>query len=140
MDAEKGGTEARWLRSCRCLLSTLLAVTHNDAQVNQEKKWADVGRLLGYGGIPGLSTQLRNSYIRVILPYEHYSERVKSSVALSPAKKKDTKTPTPASAGLEHGSQISPLSSPSMSSSPLSEPPDDEDGAKKGPAQNGTRE
>lgn len=106
-------------------------------QVNQEKKWADVGRLLGYGGIPGLSTQLRNSYIRVILPFEHYSESVKNSVTMSPAKKKDTKTPIPGSAGVENGGHISPLSSPSVSSSPLSEPPDDDDGNAGKDAMNG---
>ena len=110
-------------------------------QVNQEKKWADVGRLMGYGGIPNLSTQLRNSYIRVILPYEHYSESVKNSATMSPAKKKDTKTPIPNSAGLESGSHISPLSSPSMSTSSLSDLPDDEEGhTKKHVTHNGSSE
>jgi hypothetical protein len=40
---------------------------------------------MGFTGIPGLSTQLKNSYTRVILPFEHYSERVRNSPALSPA-------------------------------------------------------
>lgn len=52
-------------------------------QVTKQKKWADIGRLLGYTGIPGLSTQIKNSYTRVILPYEHFCERVKNSPALA---------------------------------------------------------
>ncbi|KAI0312283.1 hypothetical protein OF83DRAFT_1146906 [Amylostereum chailletii] len=44
--------------------------------VNKSRKWADLGRLLGYRGIPGLSTQIKNSYTRVILPYERFCEHV----------------------------------------------------------------
>jgi hypothetical protein len=51
--------------------------------VNKSRKWADLGRLLGYTGIPGLSTQLKNAYTRVILPYEEFSKHVKTSPALS---------------------------------------------------------
>src|ERR1700761_2489412 len=40
---------------------------------------------MGFTGIPGLSTQLKNSYTRVILPFEHYSERVRNSPTLSPS-------------------------------------------------------
>ncbi|KAL1740892.1 hypothetical protein HDZ31DRAFT_85171 [Schizophyllum fasciatum] len=52
--------------------------------VTKAKQWADLGRILGYRGVPGLSTQIKNSYARIILPYEHYMARVKSSVAMSP--------------------------------------------------------
>ncbi|KAI5119499.1 hypothetical protein M0805_002435 [Coniferiporia weirii] len=94
--------------------------------VNRGKKWTDLGRLLGYGGIPGLSTQLRNSYIRVILPYEHYSERVRNSAAFTPSKPRDTQTPPPIPVRSGSDGLGSPLNSPlSITSSPLSEPPDD---------------
>ncbi len=52
-------------------------------QVIKGKKWVDIGRLLGYGDIPGLSTRLRNSYIRVILPFEHFSDGIRRSPTLS---------------------------------------------------------
>ena len=57
--------------------------------MTRAKKWADLGRLLGYGGIPGLATQMKNSYARVILPYEHFCERVKNSPNMSPGKYTD---------------------------------------------------
>ncbi|KAL1664298.1 hypothetical protein GGF50DRAFT_101902 [Schizophyllum commune] len=52
--------------------------------VTKAKQWADLGRVLGYRGVPGLSTQIKNSYARIILPYEHYMARVKNSPAMSP--------------------------------------------------------
>ncbi|KAI0080843.1 hypothetical protein K474DRAFT_1657340 [Panus rudis PR-1116 ss-1] len=101
--------------------------------VTRGKKWADVGRVLGYGGIPGLSTQIKSSYARVILPYEHFQERVRSSPSLALNKHHDpqlkthmniqTKTNGPKSANGD-----SPPSSPlTATSSPLSEPPDESD-------------
>lgn len=90
--------------------------------MNKNKQWTDIGRLLGYGGIPGLSTQLRNSYIRVILPYEHYSEGVKNSTALNSGKQREAQTPPRNSNEPDPTSLGSPLS---VTSSPLSEPPDD---------------
>ncbi|TEB03959.1 hypothetical protein FA13DRAFT_1750867 [Coprinellus micaceus] len=57
--------------------------------VTKGKKWSDLGRILGYRGIPGLSTQIKNSYTRVILPFEHFCERVKNSPALSPLFSRD---------------------------------------------------
>ncbi|KAI0042015.1 hypothetical protein FA95DRAFT_1575993 [Auriscalpium vulgare] len=114
--------------------------------VTKAKKWADLGRLLGYGGIPGLSTQIKNSYTRVILPYEHYCEMVRSSPALAnlasasrdPQLKTHVNMQTlgkrPWVANNGNGSadnagdvdMDSPPSSPlTATSSPLSEPPDD---------------
>ncbi|KAI9000697.1 PLU-1-like protein-domain-containing protein [Trametes punicea] len=107
--------------------------------VTREKKWADLGRLLGYTGIPGLATQIRNSYSRVILPYEQFCERVRNSPALSPNKPRDPQLKTHVniqSAGSvgrlsTPGSMMdddSPPSSPlTATSSPLSEPPDEGD-------------
>ncbi|TDL29675.1 hypothetical protein BD410DRAFT_736763 [Rickenella mellea] len=102
--------------------------------VNKGKKWADLGRLLGYGGIPGLSMQLRNSYVRVILPYEHFSDRVRNSPNNTPNATHDAKSApimgkTPPPGGQTNAVSadgVNDRSSPlSNSSSPLSEPPDD---------------
>lgn len=108
-------------------------------QVTRDKKWADLGRLLGYTGIPGLATQIRNSYNRVILPYEQFCERVRNSAALSPSKQRDPnlkthvhiqssnglgRLSTPASINDDDSPPSSPLTS---TSSPLSEPPDEAD-------------
>ena len=107
--------------------------------MTRDKKWADLGRLLGYTGIPGLATQMRNSYSRVILPYEQFCERVRNSPALSPNKQQRDaslkthvniqtsglgRASTPDSAGEDDSPPSSPLSS---TSSPLSEPPDEAD-------------
>ncbi|KAI0265971.1 PLU-1-like protein-domain-containing protein [Gloeopeniophorella convolvens] len=86
--------------------------------VTKGKKWADLGRLLGYGGIPGLSTQIKNSYTRVVLPYEHWCEHKRAWSAGS----------TSASGRLDADgdASMSPPDSPlTATSSPLSEPPDE---------------
>jgi hypothetical protein len=57
--------------------------------------WADLGRLLGFSGIPGLSTQIKNSYTRVILPYEHFCERVRNNPSISALKSESQLTPDP---------------------------------------------
>lgn len=95
--------------------------------VTKNKKWSDLGRKLGYRGIPGLSTQLRNSYTRVILPFEHFCERARNSPALSPMIKggfttKNSRLSTTVVAADASSPPSSPLTA---SSSPLSEPPDD---------------
>lgn len=106
-------------------------------QVTRNKKWADLGRLLGYSGIPGLSTQMKNSYTRVILPYEHYRERVSKSSTVSPNKPRDSQLNTntniqtagklrrlsATSAGDDNDSP--PPSPLTVTSSPLSDPSDE---------------
>ncbi|KAG6868752.1 hypothetical protein C0993_011021 [Termitomyces sp. T159_Od127] len=52
--------------------------------VTIEKKWSDLGRILGYRGIPGLSTQIKQSYMRVILPYEVFCEKSKNTPGMVP--------------------------------------------------------
>ena len=112
-------------------------------KVTRSKKWADLGRLLGHNGIPGLSTQIKNSYTRVILPYEHFCERVRSSPTLAsltsatrdPQLRTHVNTQTlgkrarPSSSSLPETTEMdSPPSSPlTATSSPLSEPPDETD-------------
>ena len=98
------------------------------------KKWSDLGRILGYRGIPGLSTQIKNSYTRVILPYEHFSERSRSSPAMSPVATRDAQLkthtniqkPSRLSNAVTSTEDNSPPASPlTNTSSPLSEPPDE---------------
>ncbi|KAH9833659.1 PLU-1-like protein-domain-containing protein [Rhodofomes roseus] len=101
--------------------------------VTRNKKWADLGRLLGYTGIPGLSTQMKNSYARVILPYELYRERVRNSPTLSPKKQGDpqlkTHAPGKAVKPTTGEDDVSEPSSPlTATSSPLSEPPEEASG------------
>lgn len=101
-------------------------------QVTKNKKWSDLGRILGYGGVPGLSTQLKNSYTRVVLPFEQFSDRVKN-LQSTPPTTHELKThtniqsvKTSAAGPSTEGDDNSPPSSPlSATSSPLSEPPDE---------------
>ncbi|KIK29056.1 hypothetical protein PISMIDRAFT_516418 [Pisolithus microcarpus 441] len=101
--------------------------------VTKNKKWGDLGAILGYRGIPGLSTQIKNSYTRIILPYEQLCERVRKSSASpsSPTVKTDPhlKTHTNIQSSNSRQSSLrypsSPPSSPlTSSSSSLSEPDD----------------
>ena len=105
-------------------------------KVTKGKKWADLGRLLGYGGIPGLSTQMKNSYARVILPYEHFCDRVRNSPLGKPRDGESRPSTNIQTSGSTHqagssgiaGGDDSPPSSPlTATSSPLSEPPDEGD-------------
>ena len=81
-------------------------------QVCKGKRWAEVGRDLGYSGkiMSSLSTSLKNSYQKWLLPYEEYLRLAKPGVQQqmemlnggpytpspgpSPAKKSQTSTPT----------------------------------------------
>ncbi|KAJ2930565.1 hypothetical protein H1R20_g6526, partial [Candolleomyces eurysporus] len=98
--------------------------------VTKGKKWSDLGRVLGYRGIPGLSTQIKNSYTRVILPFEHFCERAKNSPALMPLITRDAHLKMhanfqgPSKATKSEGTST-PGSPLTASSSPLSEPPDE---------------
>ncbi|KAF9236221.1 PLU-1-like protein-domain-containing protein [Melanogaster broomeanus] len=112
--------------------------------VTKNRKWADLGALLGYRGIPGLSTQIKNSYTRIILPYEHFCDRVRNSPTLStspggsrdPHLKTHMNIQTTSTRNGVDRHVTSPPSSPlTSSSSPLSEPPDDADYKER----NGTR-
>ncbi|KAJ7693917.1 jumonji superfamily protein [Mycena rosella] len=99
--------------------------------VTKKKLWSDLGRILGYHGIPGLSTQLKNSYTRVILPFEEYEARnaSKESTKPPPVKKATNgngEEKRPRSTLSAKSMDLSPPDSPLTStSSPLSEPPED---------------
>jgi len=101
--------------------------------VTKGKKWSDLGRTLGYGGVPGLSTQLKNSYTRVVLPFEQFSERVRNLQSTPPpthelkthSNIQSTKLPV-FNASVHEDDNNSPPSSPlTNTSSPLSEPPEE---------------
>jgi hypothetical protein len=108
-------------------------------QVTKGKKWSDLGRILGYRGIPGLSTQIRNSYTRVILPYEHFCDRARNLPGASPVTRdphlkthrniQSPEMPSRLSATVTTPvGGTSPPSSPlTATSSLLSEPPDESD-------------
>ena len=76
---------------------------------------------------------MKNSYARVILPYEHFCDHVRNSPNLSPGKQHDPTLKTHMNiqtaskqARSTPADDDSPPSSPlSSSSSPLSEPPDE---------------
>ncbi|KZT62830.1 hypothetical protein CALCODRAFT_552334 [Calocera cornea HHB12733] len=114
--------------------------------VIKDRAWADVARKLGYGQGGVLSTQLKQAYQRIILPYDRFEERVRNSPTrspLSPRKKGGSQFDTPPSTGGRMGrvpragfmkpggrstrsvsGSFTPIPQPGFSS-PLSEPPDD---------------
>ncbi|KIY73862.1 hypothetical protein CYLTODRAFT_416517 [Cylindrobasidium torrendii FP15055 ss-10] len=75
--------------------------------VNRDKKWADLGRLLGFRGVQNLTGQIKQSYIKIILPYEIFCERNRSTSAspFKPSSSRDT------------GGLTSPLTPPSAKNS-----------------------
>ncbi|KAL0950185.1 hypothetical protein HGRIS_010178 [Hohenbuehelia grisea] len=90
--------------------------------VTRARKWTEIGTTLGYRGVPGISTQLKNSYMRVIKPYEEFCERAKNQPNISPTIPSKFNGDTTST----NGATASPPSSPlTNTSSPLSEPPDD---------------
>ncbi|KAF8528802.1 jumonji superfamily protein [Hysterangium stoloniferum] len=104
--------------------------------VTKSKRWGELGRALGYTGIPGLSAQLKNAYSRIILPYENFYNHVRNSPSLSPATPRTShvnshNVPTAGrmsrlNATIAVASNgVVPASPLSQSSSPLSEPPED---------------
>ncbi|KAG6845439.1 hypothetical protein H0H87_009347 [Tephrocybe sp. NHM501043] len=112
--------------------------------VTKEKKWSDIGRILGYRGIPGLSTQIKQSYTRVILPYEHFCEKAKNTPGIAQVHDPQLKThhniqssgkpqsspkkPSRLSSAPINADESSPPSSPlTDTSSPLSEAPDEKE-------------
>ncbi|TFK25933.1 hypothetical protein FA15DRAFT_638410 [Coprinopsis marcescibilis] len=114
--------------------------------VTRGKKWSDLGRTLGYRGIPGLSTQIKNSYTRVILPFEHYTQRSRTSPTMSPTVSRDSPLKIHLNlaniarnksnnSGANSTEATSPPGSPlTTTSSPLSEPPEDSESRDKGGA------
>ncbi|KIK67658.1 hypothetical protein GYMLUDRAFT_54436 [Collybiopsis luxurians FD-317 M1] len=100
--------------------------------VTKGKKWPEVARILGYSSVQGLSTQIKNSYARVILPYEDFCERGRNTPLSPPQGKPSVTIPSTngkaphSSATPAHTGDDSTASSPlTASSSPLSEPPDE---------------
>jgi [histone H3]-trimethyl-L-lysine4 demethylase len=66
--------------------------------VCQAKKWAEIGRELGYGNIKNVtsvSTSLKNAFLRYLLPYETYLEKAKPEflreMGLTPSPQRERK-------------------------------------------------
>lgn len=108
-------------------------------QVTKGKNWPEVARTLGYTSVQGLASQIKNSYARVILPYEDFCERGRNTPFSSPSSKPAVSVQTPGKA--PHSSTTpaftgdeSTASSPlTASSSPLSEPPDESESKEQVP-------
>lgn len=92
--------------------------------VTKHRKWSDIGRLLGYGAIPGLSTQLKISYQRIIQPYEDFCERSKAS----PTNAKTHSAPNSAA------TSTTKVADNSIPSSPLTDTSDEVESPKKTPS------
>ncbi|KAJ7682384.1 jumonji superfamily protein [Mycena polygramma] len=109
--------------------------------VTKKKLWSDLGRILGYHGIPGLSTQLKNSYTRVILPFEEYEAKNASNSVKHPSPpKKPANGDEKRFRSTSKSMDISPPGSPLTStSSPLSEPPEDGEHKANGSKPSSTR-
>ncbi|KAJ4479141.1 jumonji superfamily protein [Lentinula aciculospora] len=118
--------------------------------VTKGKKWPEVARTLGYTSVQGLSTQIKNSYARVILPYEDFCERGRNTPFSSPQSSASKppihiQTPgrashssaTPAYTGGDDSTASSPLTA---TSSPLSEPPDESESKEQGRSRRNTRQ
>jgi [histone H3]-trimethyl-L-lysine4 demethylase len=129
--------EVQKLGGYEAVITLFIPITQSDCtvfQVSKAKKWTDIGRLLGYRGIPGLSTQIKTSYSRVILPYEHFCERARHlniSSSSSTLRPNTVSAPhrTAHSNGVNgapsNGERSGPPSPLTTTSSPLSELPDD---------------
>lgn len=163
MVAKERSAEAGRLRQGMYHVTPVAYLTHFLRKVCENKKWSDIGRLLGYTGVPGLSTQIKQSYARVILPYEDFCRRSRNVAPTVPPSRStpsksvpplQTPAPTPISAlptqvatattsKLSHENvasisridqvSTSPLSSPS---STLSELPDEEESKQEEPKSN----
>lgn len=111
------------------------------AQVTKSKRWGELGRVLGYTGIPGLSAQLKNAYTRIILPYENLYNHVRNSPSLSPGTPRNHQpSQNMPSVGRMGRLSANPVENsdngPSRLSSPLSEIPDDTESHTRGPETN----
>ncbi|GJJ07299.1 hypothetical protein Clacol_001499 [Clathrus columnatus] len=109
--------------------------------VTKSKRWGELGRALGYTGIPGLSAQLRNAYTRIILPYENFYNHVRNSPSLSPGTPRNNQAhniPSASRMGRLNASVTAETNEAGSShlSSPLSEVPDDNENNLHGPESN----
>ena len=121
------------------LVLQLYGCCYRTHQVTKSKRWGELGRALGYTGIPGLSAQLKGAYTRVILPYENFCNHVRNSSSMSPAtsRKAHVHPHMPSTGRMSRSRRDAtialgtkepvPISPTSHSSSPLSEPPEDAD-------------
>jgi hypothetical protein len=126
-----------------------------NAQVSRSKLWADIGRTMGLEhGHAAISSQLKNAYNRIILPFEtYYSTHVRPNTSSSglkanshapsqtPTRTRNTRStalasPNGQSSELSDTTRAKIKTSPppaanpqTPTSSPLSEPPEDREGS-----------
>lgn len=92
-------------------------------RVCKQKKWAEIGRDLGYSGkiMSSLSTSLKNSYQKWLHPYEEYLRVAKPGVhQMLEYEHGGPFTPSPASSPLKksaHGTPVANTDSPAMRAS-----------------------
>lgn len=51
-------------------------------QVTAAGQWASIGDVLGYAGVEGAPSEIKNSYECIILPYEHHMARIKDTAMI----------------------------------------------------------
>lgn len=138
MVVKERSPECGWLWGC-AFISISCRVTDGRpfSQVTKSKRWGELGRVLGYTGIPGLSAQLKNAYTRIILPYENFYNHVRNSPSLSPGTPRNNQAQasqsTPSAGRMGRQTVGMNGTGPSRLSSPLSEIPDDNEDNVRGP-------
>jgi histone demethylase JARID1 len=86
-------------------------------RVCKAKKWAEIGRDLGYSGkiMSSLSTSLKNSYGKWLNPYEQYLKVVKPGVQqMMEYENGGPYTPSPAHSPIKKSAQGTPVARPEM--------------------------
>jgi hypothetical protein len=96
-------------------------------KVCEMKKWPQVGRILGYEGkiMSSLSTSLKNTYLRYVLPYEEHLQLGKEDVPPERHSKKHLTTSQTPSDSLGSSSEASQSPEPQMRSSSVRESDND---------------
>ncbi|KDQ08859.1 hypothetical protein BOTBODRAFT_148481 [Botryobasidium botryosum FD-172 SS1] len=94
--------------------------------VTRGRLWGDIGRTMGYEGVTAISTQLKNAYTRIILPFENFSARVRGPGATPGTRHPSESTQsTPLRTRMGRATRATsnrPVSSPHPTSSPTPHP------------------
>ncbi|KAF8313245.1 hypothetical protein DL93DRAFT_1185349 [Clavulina sp. PMI_390] len=56
--------------------------------VTRNRLWGDIGRVMGYDGLVGVSTQLKTAYSKIIYPFDTFVAQVRGTTLDSPATQK----------------------------------------------------
>ncbi|KAL1924863.1 uncharacterized protein VTP21DRAFT_4517 [Calcarisporiella thermophila] len=79
-------------------------------KVTMEKKWAEIGRALGYNGrqCTSLSNSLKTAYTKLVLPYEVYLSKQRGAIQRGLSSLSSSNTSTPADVDREEAIQETP--------------------------------